>query len=62
MGEWVLILTVIIRDNRGGNAITSVPGFTSRETCLVAAKVWLDDVNRIDGTMWHARRAACVKR
>jgi len=38
---WILILTLVSPTVQGGNSIASVPGFTSEQTCLVAAKHWV---------------------
>lgn len=39
---WILILTLTMAGSqKGGAAVTAVPGFTTEATCMAAANTWL---------------------
>lgn len=59
MTAWVLILTLLADDSRGGSAITAVSGFSGRESCLKAAQLWLD-TNKGRGSQYVLRTAVCI--
>ncbi len=40
MKTWILILTLTSHGN-GGQAVTHIPGFSSKGTCEDAAQAWL---------------------
>jgi hypothetical protein len=61
MTTWILILTLFARDHYAGTAasVQSVTGFKSRESCLVAANMWLRQMRDRDYTRFNAR-AMCT--
>lgn len=58
---WQLILTLALTPS-GGVAISTVPGFTSRDACQAAASTWLAEVNIVkrddNGVTWARPRIA----
>lgn len=46
---WILILTLFGSSSQSGKAI-AMHEFASRDSCMAAAKAWLDEVPRYKGT------------
>jgi hypothetical protein len=55
---WILIITILAVDYRGGSAVSQIGPFELQESCMTAAKAWLDQVNKVNRDM--ATRALCV--
>lgn len=55
---WILILTIAGYSSQSGQAVNSVPGFVSRDVCMVAATAWVAEyrTTKSSGTP----RALCV--
>ena len=62
MNTWILILTLFASDHYTGTAasVQSVTGFKSRESCLVAANMWLRQMRDQDYNYFRSR-AMCVQ-
>lgn len=60
MVEYVLILTMSKFWNDGGLAITSVPGFATKQECLNAGNAWLQNASKAHANTWTS--AVCVPR
>ena len=61
---WILILTLVGYSSQSGQAIESVPGFTNRAECMVAAQAWLDQVHEVGRSVSGTSvfpRALCVQ-
>jgi hypothetical protein len=57
---WILILSILAYSSQGGSSVSSVPGFTSEQSCMVAANVWLSHArNQYQGI--YTAKALCVK-
>lgn len=56
--KWILILTLTAY--KGGVAVDHIPGFQSLDSCLRAAKVWLDHQNKTN-VNYASFRAVCVQ-
>lgn len=41
---WILILTMTTISTGGGVSIEHIPGFASKEACVVAGNAWLDSM------------------
>ena len=68
MGTWILIMTMFMADTqyKSANAaasVESVSGFKSRESCLVAANMWLKQMRDPEYYSGHSfkARAMCVQ-
>jgi hypothetical protein len=56
---WVLILTLAMRGQ--AVTVTTQDGFASQESCMIAAKAWTEQVERMPLSNLH-RRALCVRK
>jgi len=56
---WVLVLTILGYTTQSGQAMVSIPGFTSYSACVVAADVWIKSTD-IKGSVAY-KRAVCVR-
>lgn len=56
---WILIITLIGFSSQSGHAVSSVTGFTSDKTCMVAAGAWIEQSRKAGGMV--SARALCVK-
>lgn len=54
---WILVLTLWTFNSSGGQAIATVPGFTSERNCMVAANAWVERTK----SDYRSPRALCVK-
>lgn len=60
--EWVLILTLIGATVQSGQAIEHISGFQSRQQCIDAGNLWIEQIRKaIDGS-YRPARALCVRR
>lgn len=58
MTTWILVLTLIATDHRGGMSVTSTPPFRDHASCMAAAKTWL---NQTRGRGRQTATALCAK-
>jgi hypothetical protein len=59
---WILVLTIITNDYRGGSAIATVE-FNSKTACVSAGNEWANATNRIKGNeAWVAAFARCYEK
>lgn len=56
---WILILTLVASSSSTGQAISSVPGFTSQQACLAAGNFWGEQVRKTGE--FRLPVAVCVK-
>lgn len=66
MESWILILTLMTNNgeynaSRATASIESVEGFGSRQSCLVAANLWLKQMGENEYNRMSAR-AMCVRK
>ncbi len=55
---WILILTIAGYSSQSGHAVNAVPGFVSRDACMMAATSWVSEYRTTNSS--GAPRALCV--
>lgn len=54
----ILTFTFIVSGPKGAVAVDHVPGFSTKESCIIAANDWLKQAREVQG--YGAVRALCV--